>query len=254
VSEQLRTVSDLARLSGVTIRTLHHYDEIGLLVPVARSSAGYRLYGEADVQRLAHIVAYRAAGMSLPDIDSVLSADGGLRASHLRRQVGLLDSRRDLIERQRQLLVNALEAVGMGINLDPEEIFEVFGEQDPRQHEDEAAERWGETDPYAESWRRTSAYTKEDWLQAQADAEAVVEEFMRCKGAGLASDSGDAMAAAERHRQNITRWYYDCSYEMQVGLAEMYLADPRFMAYYEARMPGLTTYVHDAILANALKD
>jgi DNA-binding transcriptional MerR regulator len=254
VSESLRTVSDLARLSGVTIRTLHHYDEIGLLVPSSRSNAGYRLYDENDVERLAQIVAYRAAGMSLTDIDTVLSAVGDERQGHLRRQIALLDERQDLLTRQRAVLMKALEAMSMSMNLDPEEIFEVFGEDDPRQYEAEAAERWGDTDAYAQSWRRTSTYSKEDWQRAQADAEAVVEEFMRCKQAGLAPDSAEAMAAAERHRQNITTWYYDCTYEMQVGLAEMYLADPRFMAYYEKRLPGLTQYVHDAIVANALHD
>jgi len=254
VNDHLRSVSELARLSGVTVRTLHHYDEIGLLVPTDRSRAGYRLYDESDVQRLAQIVAYRATGMSLTDIDTVLSTDGEVRAGHLRRQIELLDERRELLARQRRVLIKALEAMGMGINLDPEEIFEVFGENDPRQYEAEAAERWGETDAYAESWRRTSSYTKEDWQRAQADAEAVVEGFIGCKAAGLPPDSAEAMRAAESHRENITRWYYDCTYEMQVGLADMYLADPRFMANYEKRMPGLTQYVHDAIMANALRD
>jgi DNA-binding transcriptional MerR regulator len=251
---QLRTVSELARLSGVTIRTLHHYDEVGLLTPTARSTSGYRLYDEDDVERLAQIVAYRASGMPLSHIGEVLDAEPGERSAHLRRQIALLDERRDLVERQRAVLVKALEAMAMSMNLDPEEIFEVFGDDDPRQYAEEAAERWGDTDAYAESWRRTSSYTKDDWKQAQSEAEAVVEEFMRCKGEGLPADSTRAKAAAERHRQNITQWYYDCTYEMQVGLAEMYLADPRFMAYYEKRMPGLTQYVHDAILANALRD
>ncbi len=81
-----------------------------------------------------------------------------------------------------------------------------------------------------------------------------MEGFIDCKAAGLSPESAEAMRAAESHRENITRWYYDCTYEMQVGLADMYLADPRFMANYEKRMPGLTQYVHDAIMANALRD
>jgi DNA-binding transcriptional MerR regulator len=254
VDELLRSVSEVARLSGVTVRTLHHYDEIGLLVPSARSDAGYRLYSAADIERLAAIVAYRAAGMGLTDIDAVLCAAGEDRAAHLRRQIRLLDERRDLLARQRAVLTKSLEAMSMGMNLDPEEIFEVFGDEDPRQYEPEAAERWGDTDAYAQSWRRTSAYTKEDWQQAQNEAAQVVDELVRCKEEGLPADSLEAMAAAERHRQNITTWYYDCTYEMQVGLAEMYLADPRFMANYERRLPGLTQYVHDAIVANALRN
>ena len=254
MNDSLRTVSELARLSGVTVRALHHYDDIGLLVPTERSDAGYRLYDDAAVERLAQIVAFRGAGVPLPEIETILSATGDRRADHLRRQIQLLDQRSDTLARQRAALSRALEAVTMGLNLNPEEIFEVFGEDDPRQYADEAAERWGETEAYAESWRRTSSYSKEDWQRAQAGAEAVVTEFVRCKAEGLPADSTESMAAAERHRQNITTWYYDCTYEMQVGLAEMYLADPRFMKYYEKRSPGLTQYVHDAIVANALKD
>jgi len=244
----------MAHLSGVTVRTLHHYDQVGLLVPGARSPAGYRLYDDADVERLSQILVYRSAGVALTDIGALLATDGTPREAHLRRQIDLLDKRRDHLDRQRAVLMKALEAMSMGMNLDPDEIFEVFGEDDPRQYESETEERWGGTAEYADSWRRTSAYTKQDWQRAQADADGVVAEFMRCKGSGLSADSAEAMAAAERHRQNITTWYYDCTYEMQVGLAEMYLADPRFMAYYEKRMPGLTQYVHDAIVANALRD
>jgi hypothetical protein len=142
----------------------------------------------------------------------------------------------------------------MEINLGSENMREVFGGHDRGEFEKEAAERWGTTDAYAESRRRTSSYTKDDWAAAQADAEAAVSAFARCKVDGLAPGSLEARAAAAMHRACISRWYYACSVEMQVGLAEMYLADPRFTAYYEDRLPGLTLYVHDAIMESALRD
>lgn len=242
----------MARLSGVTVRTLHHYDELGLLEPTGRTASGYRQYSTDDVDRLAQIVAYRSCGMSLGDIGRVLAGTGGQREEHLRRQIELLEQRLSEISEQRRVLIRALEARSMGINLNPEEIFEVFGEHDPGRHAVETEQRWGDTEAYAESNRRTSQYTKEDWLQARAEAEAIEREFAACQAEGLPPESQAAKAAAERHRMSITRWYYPCPHEMQVGLAEMYVADPRFAAHYDDRAPGLAQYVHDAILANAV--
>jgi DNA-binding transcriptional MerR regulator len=246
------TVSDLARLSGVTVRTLHHYDAIGLLVPSDRSHAGYRNYSPADAERLAHIVAYRACGLSLAEIADVLDADGATAEVHLRRQLELLDRRLQDTAEQRRVLITALEARIMGINLDPTEILEVFGDHDPTEHAAEAEERWGETDAYRESHRRTSQYTKADWEHVRAESEAIEAELAGCLAGGEPADGSRARAVAERHRGHIDTWYYPCSYEIHVGLADMYVADPRFTAHYDDRMPGLAAYVRDAIYANAL--
>jgi len=246
------TVSDVARRAHVTVRTLHHYDSIGLLRPSGRTDGGYRLYDDRDVERLAAIVALRAAGMSLADIPVALDAEGAERAALLDEQVRRLDAQIDLLQRQRQALMAAREASTMGIHLNQDEIFDVFGDDDPRQFDVEVAERWGETDAYRESRRRTSTYSKDDWARAKADQEAVAVAFLDCMHAGHPADGPEATAAAEAHRQNICTWYYDCTYEMQARLADMYLADPRFRAYYDDRVPGLAQYVHDAIVANAL--
>lgn len=246
------SVSELARLSGVTVRTLHHYDHVGLLVPSERSDAGYRLYSPEDVERLARIVVYRSTGMSLPAIASALAASGTDRAELLREQITLLDQRIALLSTGRALLTRAWEAQKMGINLNPEEIFEVFGEHDPLQYADEAEERWGETDAYRESHRRTSSYTKEDWKRLGEASERVEAEFAACMEEGLPADSPRAKAAAEMHRRHIDTWFYPCGHEMQANLAEMYVADERFRAHYDDRRPGLAEYVRDAILANAI--
>jgi DNA-binding transcriptional MerR regulator len=246
------TVSDLARRTGVTVRTLHHYDHIGILTPSDRSPSGYRLYSEQDVARLADIVAFRATGMCLEDVRTALDAEGARRAELLERQAQLLDLEQDRIEARRQAVGRMMEAMRMDRPLTPEESFELFGEHDPAAYEEEAEQMWGQTQAYAESRRRTAQYIKQDWLRARADADDVVAEFRQCLSAGLAADSDEAKAAAERHRESIDRWYYPCSYEMQVGLADIYLADPRFTAYYDDRQPGLARFVHDAIYANAM--
>ena len=249
--DERNTVGALARRLGISVRTLHHYDAIGLVVPSGRTDAGYRVYAPADVQRLANVLAYRACGLSLADIARLLDDDID-RAAHLRHQLDLLDERLTTLAAQREVLHRAWEAQQMGINLDPEQIVEIFGDDDPTQYADEARDRWGDTDAYRQSHARTSAYGPEEWRAAREEWEQVTAEFASCLASGEPATGERAAAAAESHRAQISRWYYDCSYDMQVGLAEMYVADPRFTATYDDRAPGLAQFVHDAIVANAI--
>lgn len=246
----LYTVGELARRSGVTVRTLHHYDDIGLLVPSVRNAAGYRHYGDDDVQRLHRILAYRELGFSLEQIAALLTDCGDL-AEHLRRQRGLL---RERISRLEEMVANVernLEAHVSGMNLSPEEIFEVFGDVDPTEFAEEAEQRWGDTEAYRESRRRTANYGKDDWLQIKAEGDEINARFAALKSAGVPAASSEATAAAEDHRCHIDRWFYPVPYAMHRGLAQLYVADARFAATYDELAPGLAQYVHDAILANA---
>ena len=233
------------------MRTLHHYDEVGLLRPSGRSAAGYRVYGDDDLVRLQHILGYRELGFALDAIAGILDDPELDPVDHLRQQHALVMDRIGRLQQQLAAIEKALEARQMGILLNPEEMFEVFGDFDPAEHEAEAQERWGDTDAYRESRRRTSSYGKADWLQIKAESEEVVARLLRAMQEGLAPTSTEAMDAAEAHRAGISRWFYDCDYAMHRGLADMYVADPRFTAHYDDKAPGLAAYVHDAVHANA---
>jgi hypothetical protein len=139
----------------------------------------------------------------------------------------------------------------MTINLDAAEMLEVFGDADPEQHAAEAEQRWGGTDPWRESQRRTSSYGKADWLTLKAEAAAVEVELADAMRNGVAPTSERAMAAAERHRRHICRWFYECSPELHAALGRMYVDDERFAAHYDAHVPGLAAYVAAAVQANA---
>jgi len=117
------------------------------------------------------------------------------------------------------------------------------------QFEDEVKERWGDTQAYAQSQSRTSKYTHEDFTAAKIDQEAATELFVYAFGNSLSPDSEKAQAAVAAHRAAISKWFYDCSVEMQKNLALMYVQDPRFKKYYDGRVNGLAQYVHDAIMA-----
>jgi len=246
-------VGAVARLAGVTVRTLHHYDEIGLLSPSDRSEAGYRRYGAADLDRLQQIVFYRGLGFGLDEIREVMTQGAGDAVAHLQRQHVLLLERIERLRHMAAAVEKALEARSMGINLTPEEQFEVFGEHRQEDYQAEVEERWGDTDAYRESRHRASGYTKEDWLRIKAQSQAVVDAAVAAMQAGLAPDSAEAMDAAEAHRLQISEAFYACSYEMHVGLADMYTADPRFTAFYEKVAPGLAGYFAEAIHANAAR-
>jgi DNA-binding transcriptional MerR regulator len=248
------TVGSVARLAGVTVRTLHHYDEIGLLAPSGRSDAGYRRYGDADLERLQQILFYRELGFGLDDIRTVMTDGGADASAHLARQHAMLLDRIGRLERMAAAVQKALEARTMGISLSAEERFEVFGDFDPDTHAAEVEERWGDSDPFRESKRRTARYTKADWQRMKEESAVPIDALLVAMRAGRPADSIEAMDAAEQHRQHISRWFYECTTQIHVGLGEMYVADPRFTATYEKIAPGLATYLRDAILANAARE
>lgn len=247
------SVGQVAGFAGVTVRTLHHYDEVGLLVPRERSPAGHRRYGDADLDRLQQILFYRELGFPLEEVAALLDDPDADPQAHLRRQHELLSSRIEQLQKMAAAVEHAMEARKMGIDLTPEEKFEVFGDFDPDEHAEEAERRWGDTDAYRESQRRTSSYAKDDWLRIKEEQEEWGRRFTAQMDSGEGPESEAAMDLAEEHRQHIRRFYYDCTYEIHTGLAEMYVADPRFTATYEAIKPGMTEYLRDAILANAVR-
>ena len=117
------------------------------------------------------------------------------------------------------------------------------------QYQQEVRERWGDTDAFKQSTAKTKRYSEEDFQAAKADQEAATELFANAFGNGLPIDSEQTKKAVVAHRVAITKWFYDCSIEMQKNLAVMYVEDPRFKEYYEGRIKGLAQYVHDSIMA-----
>ena len=245
------TVGRVAELSGVTIRTLHHYDEVGLLSPGGRSAAGYRIYEDRDLERLQRILFYRELGFTLSEISTIVDDPRTDEFGHLRRQRRLLTGRIDHLSAMVDAIDYEMEARTMDIKLTPEERLEVFGEFRPEDHAEEAEQRWGETDAYQESNRRVSGYTKEDWQQLKAEEEEIRTRLAAAFVADLAPDSDEAIAAVEAHRGHISRWFYECSYEMHRSLTEMYVGDERFRSHYDTQTPGLAEFIRQAALANA---
>jgi len=251
MKRQLYRVSELAQLTGLSVRTLHYYDEIRLLVPRARTDAGYRLYDGNDLLRLQQIMIGREQGLALeeirrslddPDFDpkqALLAQRQQLvqRAQETTRMIRAIDSALSLLDGERQ-------------EPDMTQLFDGF---DPTRYEAEAQARWGETDAFKESAKRTKRYSADDWRQIKQEQAAIYEAAFSLLQAGNVPSSIEAMDVAERHRLAIDRWFYPCSVALHAGLADLYEADSRFAENIDKFGAGLTPFLAAAIRANALR-
>ena len=245
------TIGEVASLARVSVRTLHHYDDIGLLSPSERSENGYRHYSDADLATLQQVLFFKELGFGLGDITRIMHDPDFDRLEALRMQRKMLNDKSAQLALMAEAVDAAIGATQGGVRMDTKDMFEAFGEFDPKEYEKEAEERWGGTDAYKESARRTKRYTKEDWARIKAEGEAVNAAMAALMDEGVPSDDPRAMDLAEEHRLQIDTWFYPCSQEMHVGLGTMYVADPRFAQNYEKVHVGLAQYMCDAIGANA---
>ncbi|MFG1794849.1 MerR family transcriptional regulator [Nocardia sp. NPDC049149] len=244
------TVGAVAQMTGVSVRTLHHYDEIGLLRPSGRSANGYRRYGDLDLDRLQRILFYRELDFSLDHIASVLNEAGLSDEGHLRRQHELLNHKIARYRAMVDLIDKELRARRSGITLTPTERLEVFGGDRLVDTADEAEQRWGATPEFAQRRTRTADYTKQDWLRLRAEQRDIHQRLADAMQSGTPADDPVVMDLAEEHRVHLERWFHDCDYGVHRRLAEDYRANRRLGRNYDDMVPGLSRYVHDAIQAN----
>lgn len=243
------TVGELARLTGVTVRALHHYDEIGLVCPSQRTAAGYRLYADADVLRLHQVLLFRELGLPLDEIAAAID-EAGSQAELLRRHREVLVTKRARLDAMLVALDTRLAAFEKGMTMKPEEVKSMFEGFDPSQYEEEAKQRWGHTDAYKESARRTKQYSKADWDRYKQEAQAVAERIAERMRTGASPTDAAVQAAVEEHRLLIDRWFYPCSVEMHKNLGKLYVDDPRFTANLDKVAPGYARFLSDAIAAS----
>lgn len=248
-------VAEVAAIAGVTVRTLHHYDALKLLVPSARSRAGYRLYTDADLLRLQQIVIQRELGLPLEQIRRALDDP----SFDLRR--ALVDQKRAL-EARLSMTHGMLHAVNAALTAlesphpnpkegaeemqNPQRLFEGF---DHQRYAGETSARWGDTNQYREAARRTKNYSAADWEQFQSDQTRLYEEMAQLMLTSTAPDSAEAAALCERHRLLIDRWFYPCGPDMHRNLADLYEADSRFSENIDKFGAGLTAFLVAAIRA-----
>jgi DNA-binding transcriptional MerR regulator len=244
------TVGTVAELTGVSARSLRHYDEIGLLRPSQRSAAGYRLYSPDDLRRLQRIAFYRDLGLGLDAIAGIMTDPRATDEEHLTRQRQLLAGQVSRCQAMLAAVDKELAARKVGLSLTPRERLEVFGSTRLEDHADEAEGRWSGTPQWEQRHQRTAGYAKQDWLALRAEQASIHQRLLQAMNDGVPPADPAAMDLAEEHRRHIHRWLHDCDYDTHRELAEAYRANQRLGRNYDDMAPGLSQYVHDAIIAN----
>ena len=212
----MKTVKEVSRLTGVSVRTLHHYDAIGLLKPSKVTEAGYRLYDEATLGRLQTILLFRELEFPLKEIKALLDAADFDPLAALDDQIRLLELRREHLER---LIRHARQIKETGVmTMD----FKAYDTKKLDAYTAEAKKRWGHTDAWRESQEKTKGKSNE---QLVSEADGLMDIFRRLGQLRTGSpDAGDAQALIAELRQYICDHYYNCTPQILKGLGQMYIA------------------------------
>ncbi len=236
-------IKEFADLAGVSVRTLHYYDEIGLLKPsYVDKQNGYRFYDRASLERMQQILFYRELDFPLKDIAQILASPNYDKQEAFAEQKRLLFLKKERLER----LITALEQAEKG-----EITMTAFdnGEYEAvrRQYEDEAKHRWGDTDAYRESLAKTADYSKDRWSDVLAGMNDIFGAFAECNHCGDSTDSDRAQGLVKRLQDYITANFYYCTDEILAGLGQMYVCDERFKNNIDSHGEGTAEFVSEAI-------
>lgn len=235
-------INEVARLTGVTVRALHYYDEIGLLKPGAVTEAGYRIYGADDLERLQQILFFRELDFSLGDIIKIMASPDYDRGEALRRHRALLVQKRERIGALIELVDNTLKGeTDMSFKQFDSTMFEAA----KKEYAAEVRERWGDTEAYAESEKKTGSYDKAGWGKLSSEGEQLLQEFGKARK--LRPDSAEAAALVKRWQDFITDKFYNCTAEILSSLGEMYSCDERFTQNIDRFGDGTAAFMTEAI-------
>lgn len=234
-------IKDFAKLTGVSVRTLHYYDEIGLLRPTeVDPHSGYRRYGKDALLRMQEILFYRELDFSLKVIADILSSPDYDKQAALREQKKLLILKKERLEK----LIGAIDAAAKG-----EIIMDAFSNHEFEQYKAEVKERWGDTAAYTEYTEKSKNYGKDSYGKMLQGMEDIFGEFALCRKNGCVADGEEAQCAVRSLQEFITANFYTCTKEILAGLGQMYVADDRFRQNIDRSGEGTAEYAARAIEA-----
>ena len=232
-------IKEFAAFTGVSVRTLHYYDEIGLLRPAdVDRTTGYRFYDEDSLLRMQEILFYRELDFSLKSIGEILSSPNYHKSKVLQDQKKLLMLKKERLER----LIRAIDDAENG-----EKVMKAFDNSEFENYKTEAKERWGNTDAYKEHAEKAKTYGKDKWSSLAAEMDIIFGEFAVCMKNGTAPDGEETQSLVRKLQNHITENYYHCTGEILAGLGRMYVADERFKNNIDQHADGTAAYVSEAI-------
>lgn len=240
----MKTVKEVSKLTGISVRTLHYYDEIGLLKPTRINSAGYRFYDGEALSRLQQILFFRDLDFPLKEIRDILNNPSFDPRAALENHRRLLFMKRSRINELIRLVDRTLKGES---KLSFEEFDESNIEKAQRQYAEEAKSRWGNTDAYRENAEKTSAYRPQDWKRIQVEAEQLYRKFAENMKKG--PENPAVQELVKDWQAMITKNFYQCTDSILAGLGEMYANDPRFQKNINQYGEGLAEFMSNAIRA-----
>lgn len=232
-------IREFAKFTGVSVRTLHYYDEIGLLKPShVDPSTGYRYYDEEALLRMQEILFYRELDFSLNSIRQIISSPNYDITKALNEQKQLLKLKKERIER----LIHAIDGAMKGEN-----VMKAFDDSEFEKYKSEAQEKWGKTEAYRQHAEKTKNYSKEKQNSLVQDMDAILAEFSLCMNSGASPASPEAQSLVKKLQNHISMNYYNCTNEILAGLGQMYVADERFKSNIDRHADGTASYISEAI-------
>ncbi|RNA70523.1 MerR family transcriptional regulator [Alteribacter keqinensis] len=242
-------IKEISGIAGVSVRTLHHYDHIGLLKPVEVKRNGYRYYNDESLERLQQILFFKELGFSLQKIKDILEGPGFDRKRALEQHKQVLMEKKKRLEKIIASVDQTVAAMEGEKGMSKKEMFEPFDTEEIEKHQkkyaDETKAKYGHTDAYKESMKKTASYNKEDWAQIQTEWNEFYKKLASHMGKGP-KDQEVQKLIGEYH-QLINNHFYACPTEMFRGLGEMYVSDERFTKNIDKHGDGLAAFLKDAM-------
>ena len=243
-------VKEVAEITGVTVRTLHHYDRIGLLIPAQTSQAGYRLYNQQNLEKLQQILFFREMDFRLQEIKDILHSPNFDREQALKMHKNFLLQKKKRLEKILSTIEQTLSAIHNKTTLEKRDLFGGLEMETIEKHKalyaKEVRKKWGNTHAYKESERKTAQYSAQDWQNIQQQQSDIYQKIIENMPQGACSPKVQEAVAALR--ESFCQHFYNCTPEIFRGLGEMYISDPRFTAYFEEMAGGLAQFLHEAIV------
>lgn len=240
-------INEISKLTGVSIRMLHHYDKIGLLVPSKRTDANYRMYSDEDVAKLYQILLFKELEFSLQEIKTILQDENFDKEKALKEQRNLIIKKKNRLEKIIESIDDTIN--NFGGNVMNKKNFKAFDYEDIKKHEEkykeETERKYGKTDAYKESKEKTSKYSKNDWENIMGEAESIYVELSKLMDKEPSDEQVQLLV--EKWRNHITENFYSCTIEIFRGLALMYVADERFTKNIDKYGEGLAQFLSDAM-------
>lgn len=232
-------IKEFAIATGVSIRTIHYYDEIGLLTPAyVDKITGYRYYDENSILRMQEILFYRELDFSLKSIKEILTSPNYDKNKVLNEQKELLILKKERLEK----IIFAIDGA-----IEGENVMSVFDKTEFEKYKNEVKEKWGQTEAYKEHSEKTKTYSKEKWNNLASGMDEIMAMFSVCMKNGSEANSVEAQELVRKLQNHISENYYHCTNEILASLGGMYIADERFKNNIDKHAIGTAEYISKAI-------